>query len=226
MKLVSYVLPTYNRQTYLSEAINSILGQTYKNIELIIIDDGSTDDSNIILDYFKKKDKRVKVFHQENKGISAARNNGIRRAKGDYIAVADSDDLSNPERIKTSVKAIKGHDFVYGVYGAATEHAIVTHWITPPEKVTLEDIRNNGAWPHLTLMAKKECFKGAYRDDWRYNDDAWLVWQWFKRGYKAKFINEPLAIQRGHSGNTSRVHKKYIDETQKVLDKEYSEYEG
>lgn len=223
--LVSVVMPSWNREAYLAEAINSILGQTYKNIELIIVDDGSTDDSKFLYDYFMKKDSRVKVIYQENKGISGARNTGIKAAKGKYIAVADSDDVSNPNRIEKSVKAIKGYDFVYGGYGLGDANCEVAQWYMPNKKMTLEHVKKNQAWPHLTLMAKRECFDGAYRDDWVVNDDAWLVWQWFNRGYKAKLVKEGLAIQRGHAGNTSRTRLKEIAKTQAILDKEYEKYE-
>ncbi len=217
-------MPTYNRQEYLAEAINGILGQTYKDFELIIVNDGGTDDTDILMDYFLG-DKRVKYIKlSKNSGISAARNAGIKEAKGEYIMVADSDDLSSPDRMKLSLKGIKGHDFVYGIYGLGNDKLMVDNWVKPPDPVTFEDVKRNGSWPHLTLMARKECFKDGYRDDFKVNDDAWLVWQWFKRGYKAKFIEAPLAIQRGHAGNTSRTRQVEIAKTQKIMDKEYESW--
>ncbi len=88
--LVSVILPTYNREYFLQRAINSVLSQTYKNIELIVIDDGSTDNTIEILDGYGDK---LQYRHQKNAGVSSARNNGIRLAKGAYIAFIDSDDI-------------------------------------------------------------------------------------------------------------------------------------
>mgnify|MGYP000946444976 FL=1 len=121
-------MPCFNRVAYLAESVDSILNQTYKDLELILVDDGSTDDSNILFEYYQKKDPRVKVIHQNNQGISRARNAGIKEAKGEYIVVADSDDISNPNRLKWSIKAIQGHDFVYGTYGLGDARAIPLGW--------------------------------------------------------------------------------------------------
>lgn len=96
---VSIVLPIYNVEKYLSECIESILKQTHKNFELIMIDDGSTDNSGAIADQYEKKDRRIKVFHQKNSGVSTARNVGIDHASGDYVCFSDSDDYLMPDYI-------------------------------------------------------------------------------------------------------------------------------
>ena len=92
MKLVSIITPVYNSQSYLSPCVDSILSQSYGNIELLLIDDGSSDASGSICDSYAKKDTRVKVIHQANSGVSAARNRGLATASGDYILFVDSDD--------------------------------------------------------------------------------------------------------------------------------------
>ena len=89
---ISIIVPVYNVEKYLKECIESILSQTYKNIEIILIDDGSTDNSGKICDEYLKKDSRVKVIHKENGGLSDARNTGIEIASGKYIGFVDSDD--------------------------------------------------------------------------------------------------------------------------------------
>jgi glycosyltransferase involved in cell wall biosynthesis len=90
--LVSVVIPTYNASNFLIKAIQSVINQTYKNWELIIVDDGSTDQTRQIVEEFQKKDSRIKYFFQNNKGQGAARNLGIKNASGNYIAFLDSDD--------------------------------------------------------------------------------------------------------------------------------------
>ena len=92
MVKVSVVIPVYNVEDYLRDCLDSIVNQTLKDIEIICINDGSTDNSLEILEHYKSKDERIKVISQENGGISAARNKGIDLASGDYISFIDSDD--------------------------------------------------------------------------------------------------------------------------------------
>lgn len=114
MSKISVIIPIYNAEDFLSKSVESVLNQTLKDIELLLIDDGSTDNSGKICDEYALKDKRVKVYHQENSGVSAARNNGIKLAKGEYIAFVDSDDYINPDMLeKMYQKAIEaGSDIV------------------------------------------------------------------------------------------------------------------
>lgn len=104
--LVTIIVPVYNVREYLDACIESIIGQTYKNIEIIIVDDGSTDGSSDICDQFATKDKRIKVLHKHNGGLSSARNAGIDVCKGRYIAFADSDDWIMPDMIECLISNI------------------------------------------------------------------------------------------------------------------------
>lgn len=101
---VSIILPVYNVEKYLKECFESIKKQTYKNIEIIFIDDGSTDNSKIMVDEFKKLDKRVKVIHKQNGGVSSAKNKGLEVATGDYITFIDPDDYVTEEYIEYLLK--------------------------------------------------------------------------------------------------------------------------
>ena len=98
---VSIIVPIYNNVKYLDKCLDSILAQTYPNLEIILIDDGSTDDSGKIADIYAKKDKRIKVKHQKNAGQSAARNAGIKLASGEFISFVDSDDMITPDFISS-----------------------------------------------------------------------------------------------------------------------------
>lgn len=102
-QLVSIVVPIYNVADYLSRTLSSIIRQSYKNIEIILVDDGSTDDSLLICSLFADKDKRIQIVHQENKGVSNARNAGIEISKGPYIAFIDGDDIIAPYYIERLV---------------------------------------------------------------------------------------------------------------------------
>ena len=89
---VSIIVPIYNTEKYLTKCLDSITNQTYRNLEIILVDDGSSDNSGKIADDYAKKDKRIQVIHQKNAGQSAARNVGIKKSTGDYLSFIDSDD--------------------------------------------------------------------------------------------------------------------------------------
>lgn len=104
--LISIIVPVYNSEKYLHKCVNSIQQQTYKNWELILIDDGSNDSSPRICDWYSLQDKRILVIHKANEGVSVARNIGLTKSKGDYITFADSDDYLEPYTFQTYIDEI------------------------------------------------------------------------------------------------------------------------
>ncbi len=104
--LVSVIIPVFNVRPYLVEALDSVISQTYTNLEIIIIDDGSTDGSGEICDEYTKKDARVCVIHQENKGLSTARNVGLDRMTGEVVVFLDPDDAYHPDYVKVMMDAM------------------------------------------------------------------------------------------------------------------------
>ena len=107
MKKVSVIVPVYNVENYLEECVNSILNQTYENLEIILVDDGSTDNCPQICDDWAKKDKRIKVIHKANGGVSSARNVGLDNATGEYIGFVDSDDYIDITMYEKMLKLLK-----------------------------------------------------------------------------------------------------------------------
>ena len=134
MELVSVILPVYNGEKYLKECIDSILANTYQNLEIILVDDGSADKSGSICDEYAKKDKRIKVIHQENKGLVGARNCGLSVSNGTYIAFIDADDLVSPAFYEEMVSAMETEhaDLVACEYRHSKED--VVNRIAPSEK--------------------------------------------------------------------------------------------
>ena len=108
----SIIVPVFNTSKYLIECINSLIFQTYKNIEILLVDDGSTDDSSEICAFFAKKDTRIKYIYQENSGVSSARNKGLENATGDYIMFVDSDDFLSLNAIESVSKVLQENLFV------------------------------------------------------------------------------------------------------------------
>lgn len=108
--LVSVIVPVYKVEKYLDKCVKSIISQTYKNLEIILVDDGSPDVCGKMCDDYAKIDKRIKVIHKENGGLSSARNTGIDVCKGEYIAFADSDDWVEPKFIELMLEKQKQYD--------------------------------------------------------------------------------------------------------------------
>ena len=101
METVSIIIPVYNVEKYLDRCIDSVLKQSYQNIEVLLVDDGSTDKSGLLCDRWAEKDSRIRVIHKVNEGVSVARNTGLDQANGDYIAFVDSDDFIDANMIET-----------------------------------------------------------------------------------------------------------------------------
>lgn len=110
MNLISVIIPVFNVQEYISKCINSVINQTYTQLEIILVDDGSTDESGVLCDELVKRDVRITVIHQENGGLSDARNTGIKIANGDYVFFLDSDDYLSLDCLETLYNAIIEHD--------------------------------------------------------------------------------------------------------------------
>lgn len=109
-KLLSVIVPVYKVEPYLHRCVDSIRNQTYKNLQIILVDDGSPDNCGKICDEYAELDARIIVVHQKNRGLSGARNTGLRYAKGDYVAFVDSDDWIDSSMYETLVDMIEKND--------------------------------------------------------------------------------------------------------------------
>ncbi len=123
--LVSIILPVYNAQNHLARCIGSILDQTYKNIELIILNDGSRDQSLPVCEEFRARDSRIVLVDKENSGVSDTRNLGLKLAGGEYVQFVDSDDYIDPDFTQHLVEAAEAHH-------ADLVIAPPTRWSSPP----------------------------------------------------------------------------------------------
>ncbi len=169
--LISVIVPVYNVEKYLRKCILSIINQTYKNLEIICINDGSSDKSPEILDSIAAQDSRIKVIHQENRGLMSVRARGIGEAKGEYIAFVDSDDYCKPNMMETLINAAVQNSADIAVSGfEVVDLEDKRLFAVTPGKKTLkreealkalifEDYRESGLYPVWNKLYKKELFK-------------------------------------------------------------------
>jgi glycosyltransferase involved in cell wall biosynthesis len=162
MKKVSVIIPTYNMGNFILKSINSLLNQTYKNIEIIIIDDGSTDNTYKIIKQIKKKN--IKYIRQNNKKNSAARNTGIKNAKGEYIIFLDADDDLPLKSIEYRVKFLENNknvDCVYGKTAYINKNNKIRCIKQSKQNIKPLDFFTAGKVPFIpmTLMYRKKIFK-------------------------------------------------------------------
>lgn len=131
-KLVSVIIPIYNTDKYLDECIQSILNQTYKNIEIILVNDGSTDDSDKICKRYNEQYQNIIYISQTNKGVSVARNNGLDAATGEYVYFMDSDDKIDSKFIKTSIMTAENNDSDVVIVACNVMNKELTKYICAP----------------------------------------------------------------------------------------------
>ncbi len=110
LPVVSIIVPVFNVKSYVSECVGSLCRQTYTNLEILLVDDGSTDGSGEVCDEYADRDERIRVIHQANRGLSGARNTGLDNVQGEYIAFVDSDDLVSPNYVETLYELLMRYD--------------------------------------------------------------------------------------------------------------------
>lgn len=141
--LVSVVLPIYNVDKYLDRCIKSVVNQTYRNLEIILVDDGSQDNCPILCDEWAKKDNRIKVIHKKNAGLGMARNTGIKNATGEYICFFDSDDYVEINTIELCINEIfrsNSQVILFGINSIDNKGKITAHRVPNPPKTTYEGL--------------------------------------------------------------------------------------
>ncbi len=159
--LITIIIPVYMVELYLDRCLNSIVSQTYKNLEIILVDDGSKDNCPTICDCWAEKDKRIRVIHRENGGLSAARNSGIDAAKGEYLAFVDSDDFVSTEFIEVLYQACKQT----GSQIAQCRYEYVDGDVMTKDKEEVTE--------PTEVFSGKEMIKGMSWRDGAYNVVAW-----------------------------------------------------
>lgn len=228
MPKVSVIIPAYNAMTYLPETLESVFQQTFTDLEILIVDDGSLD--NIVEWVSQIPDSRVKLISQKNQGVSAARNTGIRNCNGEYIAFLDADDLWEPTKLAKQVNSLDANKRVGLVYtwtnfidefSQETGVSIVSHaegniW----QEIIVRDMISTGS----STLIRAECFDkvGYFDSDLSIGEDR-DMWIRIAACYPFAVIKEPLTLYRRHPQNTTKSNEKIIPQLSRVIEKTFQD---
>lgn len=200
--LVTIITPTFNRADFLPSAIESVLGQTFRDFELIIVDDGSTDSSCKVIQGYQQQDDRVVYIYQHNQGQSVARNRGLAEARGEFICFLDSDNAWLPEKLDISLQAFRKHpeaDVVYGdfiVIDAVGKELGVNRMRRFSGRITAQLLRDNFVSMNTT-MTRTSCFRelGEFKENERMAED-YELWLRFSTRFRFRYVPEVLGFYR------------------------------
>lgn len=232
---LSIIIPIYNVEQYLEETINTVLNQSFADFELILVDDGSTDSSGKICDEFAKKDKRVRVIHKKNEGVSVARNTGVQAAKGEYIGFVDSDDIIEPCMYEIMINAAKE----YNCDIVQCEHDRNTVLSYQKYKITSENfevntgykvvndifIKKGGRCTNILALwskiYKRQLFEGIIFPEGRVYEDEARTYQIILKADRIGELNIPLYhyVKRDNSIITGIAVHKCLDKAWALHDR-------
>ena len=205
---ISIITPCFNSQEFISFTIDSVLQQTYKNWELIVINDGSTDNSKDILAEFSKRDSRIRIITlDKNYGPAHARNVGIKKAKGKYIAFLDSDDLWITNKLETQISFMLENNIVFSFssYRKIDEDGkIVGDVIKAPSRIQYQDLLKSCSIGCLSVVYDQSMIGKQYMPEYKKTQDYALWLKILKSGVDAIGIDEELALYRIRKSSISR----------------------
>lgn len=211
MPEISVIIPTFNYAHYIKEAIKSVISQTYTDFEIIVIDDGSTDDTKEVLQAYIRTNV-IKYIYQKNKGLAAARNTGISSSTGRFITFLDSDDLFTKDKLQLLRTALVSHPDAGMAYG---NHIL---WVraklykkpkfspgTAPSGWILPQLFRNALMSVPSVMVRRECFEriGLFNESLTTTED-WEMWMRIAAEYKVVYVDKIIAYVRVHPDSMSR----------------------
>lgn len=199
---VSVIVPFFNASRTIESTLNSVINQSFKNFECLLINDGSQDDSLKIIKSFVEIDKRFRVYNQINKGVVSARNLGISHSQGRFITFLDSDDLWHHDFLKESISIRENYSYPLGITHSSyvrfskTKNSIKLFEINPPKEINHKNILNKNFLPLLTVMIDRQVIKEIKFIDIRPEDyKLWVDLIYIKK-HKSLLIRKKLAFYR------------------------------
>lgn len=230
MNLVSIIIPCYNQSEFLDESLESVLNQVYQNWECIIVNDGSTDNTEDVAKKWIEKDKRFKYFLKTNGGLSSARNYGISKSNGEFVQFLDSDDLLSSEKLDLSIQKVNFNSEYSVVISNFKMFESDISKAQPPycklslELFELDSILNK--WEldfsipiHCGFFSRKIFDTCTFDEDLKAKED-WHFWiQLFHKKINVNFIDLPLAFYRMHPNSMTKSPAVMIENHSRVLNK-------
>lgn len=227
MSRVSVVIPTYNCERFLGRAIDSALGQTYRDFELIVVDDGSTDGTRSLVAGYGDA---VRYLYQPNQGVSAARNLALSQTGGEFIAYLDADDLWSPEKLARQVEYLDAHPtcgFVHTEISVIDEQEKVLHarfnhdtGRTVPQGRCVRDVLSRSHIQTLTVLERRDAFNDVGAFDLRLSvAEDYLHWILIVlRGYEVGYLSEPLGSYRWRAGSLTSGQRRILSNFVQMYD--------
>jgi len=221
--LISVVIPAFNYGHFVGDAVDSALAQTYRDIEVIVVDDGSTDDTQRVL---KRFGSRIRYVYQNNRGLSAARNTGVRLANGDWIALLDADDVWHPQ--KTEIQLAAGQSVAGAGLIGSLPADVLPPALDPAPAIHALSVRDFllsiRTGPSGTLI-RRTCFDavGLFDESLRSIEDR-DMWLRIAARFPAVEVVSPCWWYRPHQGQMSRHGARMLENYQRVLTKFFSEH--
>lgn len=231
--IVSVIVPIYNSERNLEKCIVSILEQTWENLEIILVDDGSTDNSSAICDEFERKDTRIHVIHQKNQGVSCARNAGLEYAHGEYIAFADSDDELPMDSVETRLLGIGETDLLVAGYDVVDFQGGKTYSIASYEYKKCTQLEmlammfgeqscgyQGYLWNKLFRTRIIRKYELKFEEKIYYNEDRLFIVQYLEKSEQVSFENRsvycykinPTGAMESAKKFSNAVYSKWITE--------------
>jgi glycosyltransferase involved in cell wall biosynthesis len=229
---VSVLIPSYNHAHYLDHALQSVISQSFSDWEAIVIDDGSTDDTQKVTAQFD--DPRIRYIYQENQGLSAARNTGLREANSETIALLDADDIWKENYLETMLSPLENQPETVAVYCGfqyidedGQDVGIPSIKVVPPDEFH-EYFSANGNWlvPSGVVFRKAVAEEeGCFDESLRAVEDAYL---WSKMSYRGPFVGIPLPLvgYRRHASNMSSDPQRMVSSNYKILERYHGPPQG
>ena len=221
LPLISIIIPTFNAVVFLPIAIESVLNQTYKNFEIIVIDDGSTDNTALVV----QKSNVVKYFYQENKGLSSARNMGVQKSKGEYLVFLDADDWLEKDALQLNFSIIKNKPdiaFVSGNYYLfrAKTNSVEAVMATVNDNHFIRLLQSNYIGMHAAVMFQRWVFKEFCYDETLNACEDYDLYLSITRRYPVIHHQKFIATYYFHSSGLSHNHKLMMDSITTVIKKQ------
>lgn len=216
--LISVIVPVYNMENHLEKCVDSIVEQTYKNLEIILVDDGSTDSSPMLCDDYAKKDERIRVIHKKNGGQSSARNAGLNSCHGSYIGFVDSDDYIEPIMYESLISAIgtKVRTVAIAAFAVEDEDGIVLHNDNMDKQYETKEqyleslLLHKGDVSAWSKLFSKDIIGDCRFDESKLNEDLLFVFDIEKNFDSLVYTNIVGYHYVCHKGSTSRSFGKAV----------------